>query len=550
MAVDAAPSVGSFDYVIVGAGSAGCVLANRLSADPDVSVLLLEAGGRDNYLWIHIPVGYLYTQNNPRTDWCLSTEPEPGLNGRALAYPRGKVLGGCSAINGMIYMRGQARDYDQWRQLGNSGWAWDEVLPYFKRSEDHVDGESAFHGAGGEWRVERMRLSWEILDAFRAAAAQVGIPEVDDFNTGDNEGCGYFQVNQKRGVRWTTAKGFLKPVRHRPNLTVLTHAQAERVLFDGRRAAGLAFRHKGAPKTVEVRGELILAAGAVGSPQLLQLSGVGPPDLLAEHGIAAVHAAPGVGENLQDHLQVRMAFKVKNTTTLNERANSLWGKAGMALEYALFKRGPLTMAPSQLGAFAKSDPSRETPNLEYHVQPLTLEKFGEPLHPFPAFTASVCNLRPASRGSVRIAGADAAAPPAIRPNYLSHPDDRQVAAQAIRLTRQICSAPALARFEPEEFKPGPELRSDEELARAAGDIGTTIFHPVGTCRMGPDDGAVVDERLRVRGVRGLRVVDASIMPTITSGNTNAPVMMIAEKAAEMIAEDRHAVDVSLQPAVA
>ncbi len=532
--------LGSFDYVIVGAGSAGCVLANRLSLDPEVSVLLLEAGGKDSYIWIHIPIGYLYTQNNPRTDWCFKTEPEPGLNGRALNYPRGRVLGGCSSINGMIYMRGQARDYDQWRQAGNAGWSWEEVLPYFKRSEDQVRGPDEFHGAGGEWRVEEMRLSWEILDAFRAAAAEIGIPPIDDFNRGDNEGCGYFQVNQKRGVRWSTAKAFLRPALGRPNLTVLTHSQALRIRCEGRRATGIEIDHRGVACHAAVRGELVLASGAIGSPQLLQLSGIGPGELLRAHGIPLVHELAGVGENLQDHLQVRMVYKVQGTRTLNEDASSLLGRARMGLEYLLFKRGPLTMAPSQLGAFAKSDASRETPNLEYHIQPLSLDKFGDPLHPFPAFTASVCNLRPESRGHVRIASPDPKAHPAIRPNYLSAPADRLVAAAAIRLTRRICAAPAMARFAPEEFRPGSEHQSDEALAREAGNIGSTIFHPVGTCRMGRDSLAVVDERLRVRGIGRLRVVDASIMPTITSGNTNSPTIMIAEKAAEMIREDRRA----------
>ena len=530
-------SLGTFDYVIVGAGSAGCLLANRLSADADRRVLLLEAGGKDRYLWIHIPIGYLYTQNNPRTDWCFKTEPEDGLNGRALAYPRGRVLGGCSSINGMIYMRGQARDYDLWRQLGNAGWGWEDVLPCFTRGEDFYRGADAVHGAGGEWRVEDLRLSWEILDAFRDAAAEVGIPKIDDFNRGDNEGCGYFHVNQKRGVRWTTAKAFLRPVLSRPNLRVLTHAQALKLRFDGRRAVGLDLRDRAGPAYVSARREVILAAGAIGSPQLLQLSGIGPGGLLQAFGLPVVHELKGVGENLQDHLQIRLAFKISGTRTMNERANSLLGRLAMGLEYALFRRGPLTMAPSQLGAFAKSDPARETPDLEYHVQPLSLEKFGEPLHPFPAFTASVCNLRPESRGSVRLRSADPLAAPAIRPNYLSADRDRKVAAEAIRLTRRICAAPALARFAPEEFKPGPQLTGDEELARAAGDIGTTIFHPVGTAKMGDDETAVVDARLRVHGLEGLRVVDASIMPTITSGNTAAPTMMIAEKAADMIRED-------------
>ncbi len=539
MAADnARQDAGVFDYVIVGAGTAGCCLANRLSADPDVSVLLLEAGGKDSWHWIHIPVGYLYTQNTPRTDWCYKTEAEPGLNGRALNYPRGKVLGGCSSINGMIYMRGQARDYDTWRQSGNPGWSWDDVLPYFKRSEDHYQGGDDFHGGEGEWRVEEQRLSWEILDAFRAAAAETGIPPTEDFNRGDNEGCGYFQVNQKRGLRWSTAKAFLRPAQDRANLTVLTRAQAEKLVLDGKKITGIDFLQAGQPRRALARGEVILASGSVGSVQLLELSGIGRPEVLQGHGIEVAQELHGVGENLQDHLQMRMIFKVQNTVTLNQRANSLIGKAAMGLEYLLKRSGPLSMAPSQLGAFVKSDPARETPNLQYHVQPLSLDKFGDPLHGFPAITASVCNLRPESRGSIHIRSGDFRDAPVIKPAYLSAPGDRQVAAQAIRLTRRICAAPALARFQPEEYAPGAVVDSDEDLARAAGDIGTTIFHPVGTCKMGSDAQAVVDPRLRVHGLHGLRVVDASVMPTITSGNTNSPTLMIAEKAAEMIREDR------------
>jgi len=535
-----ADDLGEYDYVIVGAGTAGCVLANRLSADPDQRVLLLEAGGKDNYIWIHVPIGYLYTQNNKRTDWCFKTEVEAGLNGRALNYPRGRVLGGCSSINGMIYMRGQARDYDRWRQLGNAGWSWHDVLPYFKRSEDFYRGADDQHGADGEWRVEEPRISWEILDAFREAAAEIGIPRSEDFNRGNNEGCGYFHVNQKRGFRWNTAQGFLKPVRGRANLTVLTGAQARKLRFEGKRVAGVEVRYRGAETSVRARREVILATGAVGSPQLLQLSGIGPGALLQGFGIPVRHELPGVGENLQDHLQLRTAYKVSNAKTMNERANSLLGRAGMGLEYILFRRGPLTMAPSQLGAFAKSDQAHETPDLQYHVQPLSLPKFGEPLDPFPAVTTSVCNLRPESRGHIRIKSPDPFEAPAIKPNYLSTPGDRAVAARAIRLTRRIMAAPAMAKYRPQEFRPGPEAESDEDLARAAGDIGTTIFHPVGTAKMGQDDMAVVDARLRVRGVEGLRVVDASVMPAITSGNTNAPTLMIAEKGSDMIREDRRA----------
>ena len=530
--------IGGFDYIIVGAGSAGCVLANRLSVDPDVSVLLLEAGGRDNYFWIHVPVGYLYTMNNPRTDWCFSTEAEDGLNGRALNYPRGKVLGGCSSINGMIYMRGQAEDYDQWRQMGNAGWGWEDVLPLFRRSEDHYLGADEHHGEGGEYRVDKPRLSWEILDAWIEAAVECGIPRTDDFNRGDNEGVGYFQVNQKHGIRWTTAKGFLRPAMRRPNLTVLTHAQAKQIRFQGRRAVGIEFWHGGEDAYAAAAGEVILSTGAVASPQLLQLSGIGPGGLLRGHGIEVRHELGGVGENLQDHLQIRPVFRVKNTVTLNERSNSLMGRAAMAVEYALFRSGPLSMAPSQLGCFARSDPSRGTPNLEFHVQPLSTEKLGDPLHGFPGFTASVCNIRPESRGYIRLRDSDPRTPPIIKPNYLSTPGDRKVAADSIRLARRVAAARALARFEPQEFKPGAHLTTDDELARAAGDIGTTIFHPVSTCKMGQDDMAVVDARLRVRGIDCLRVVDASIMPTITSGNTNAPTIMIAEKASDMIREHR------------
>lgn len=533
----------TYDYVVVGAGSAGCVLANRLSADPGVRVALLEAGGKDDYFWIRIPIGYLYTMNNPRTDWCLGTEAEPGLNGRALAYPRGRGLGGCSSINGMIYMRGQARDYDQWRQLGNAGWGWDDVLPYFMRSEDHVDGGDELHGAGGEWRVERPRLSWELLDAFRAAAAEAGIPKIDDFNRGDNEGSSYFEVNQRTGVRWNAARAFLRPVRGRANLDVVTHAHAKRVVFDGggdggggrRRASGVEARVDGQDVTFRARREVVLAAGAIGSPHLLQLSGVGPGALLHSLGIPVVHDLPAVGGNLQDHLQLRLVFRVSGIRTLNERANRLASRVAMALQYLLLRRGPLTMAPSQLGLFAKSDPSRETANLQYHVQPLSLDRFGEPLHPFPAFTASVCDLRPESRGTVRAASPDPFASPEIRPNYLATPGDRRVAVDAIRLTRRICAAPALAPYSPSEYAPGAALASDAELERAAGDIGTTIFHPVGTAGMGRD--GAVDERLRVHGIEGLRVADASVMPTITSGNTNAPTIMIAEKAADLVRED-------------
>ncbi len=526
------------DYIIVGAGTAGCVLANRLTASGRHTVLLIEAGERDDWIWFHIPVGYLYAMGNPRADWCFKTEPVPGLNGRSLSYPRGKVLGGCSSINGMIYMRGQAADYDHWRQLGNAGWGWDDVLPYFLKSEDDSGPPDPLHGKGGEWRVEEMRLTWKVLDLFSDAASEFGIPKTTDFNRGDNNGVGYFKVNQRRGVRWSTARAFLKPIVARPNLIVCTGAQATRLLIDDRRVTGVELHRHGGIETVRVAREVILAAGAVNSPHLLQLSGIGDPEFLAAKGIAVVHALPGVGENLQDHLQLRLIFRVKGLPSLNTRANSLFGKAAMALEYALLRRGPMTMAPSQLGGFTRSSPEQATPNIQFHVQPLSLEKFGEPLHPFSAFTATACNLRPRSRGHVRLKSADPFEAPAIQPNYLSDPADTRVAVEAIRLVRRIVTeSRAFASHAPEEFRPGAELSSDSELARAAGDIGTTIFHPVGTCKMGDDTMAVVDQRLRLRGLAGLRIADASIMPTITSGNTNSPTIMIAEKAANMILMD-------------
>ena len=549
-----------FDHIIVGAGTAGCLLANRLSADASKRVLLLEAGGKDNYPWIHIPVGYLYCIGNPRTDWLFSTDPDPGLNGRQLRYPRGKVLGGSSSINGMIYMRGQSRDYDGWAQAcGDPSWRWDDCLPYFKRHEDHWRGDRpsggttasddnfrAHHGHGGEWRIERPRLSWEILDAFALAAQQAGVPHSEDFNRGNNEGVGYFEVNQKRGVRWNASKAFLRPVMQRKNLEVRTGVTVSRVLLEGRdgglRATGVELLpgDGSAPQQVLSRGDVVLAAGAIGTPQLLQLSGIGPGALLQSQGIVVRHALDGVGGNLQDHLQIRAVFGVEGVPTLNVIANSLWGKASIGLQYLLSRRGPMSMAPSQLGAFARSSDAQQWPNLQYHVQPLSLDAFGEPLHRFPAFTASVCNLNPTSRGRVAIVSPRPDAAPSILANYLSTEADRQVAAQSLRLTRRIVAQPALAKYRPKEIKPGAQFESDDELARLAGDIGTTIFHPVGTCRMGRHDDAlaVVDSRLRLRGVAGLRVADASVMPSITSGNTNSPTLMIAERAAEWICADR------------
>jgi choline dehydrogenase len=543
---------GDYDYIIVGAGSAGCVLANRLSAAPNTRVLLLEAGGRDNWIWYHIPVGYPFAIGNPRADWMFKTEPEEGLNGRSLNYPRGKVIGGSSAINAMIYMRGQAADYDHWRQLGLAGWGWDDVLPYFKRHEDHFLGASACHGVGGEWRVEPPRVRWPLLEAFRAAAAQAGIKPIRDFNTGDNEGSSYFDVNQKRGRRWSAARGFLAPVLSRANLRLETGCLVTGLDFEGRRAVAVRWRQGGGQgrdegrgkdarsRRAQCRGEIILAAGAIGSPHLLMLSGVGPAVQLRDHGIAVVCDRAGVGENLQDHLQLRVIYKVTGVRTLNEASHSAAGRIGMALQYALLRRGPLTMAPSQLGLFTRSDPGRDRANIEFHVQPLSLGRFGEPLHRFPAFTASVCNVQPTSRGWLRLRSADPAAAPAIAPNYLSTEEDRRVAADSIRTARRIVAQPALVPFRPQEYLPGTAVGDDEAaLVKAAGDIGTTIFHPVGTAKMGRDSDptAVVDATLRVIGLDRLRVIDASVMPAITSGNTAAPTTMIAEKGAALILAD-------------
>ena len=552
----------TFDYIVIGGGTAGSLLCNRLSRNKNHRVLLIEAGRKDDYHWIHIPVGYLYCIGNPRTDWLYQTEPDPGLNGRSLRYPRGKTLGGCSSINGMIYMRGQARDYEQWAQLtGDDTWRWDQVLPAFRQHEDHwrLDADQLAQvseefrrlhgnksiGSGGEWRVERQRLRWDILDAFAQAAQQAGIPATDDFNRGDNEGVGYFEVNQKGGWRWNTAKAFLRPTCYgRPNFEMWTHAQVSRLLLQdlpggGQRCTGAEVWTGSEMVTVHAEREVLLCAGAVNSPQILQLSGIGPGELLQRHGIEVRRDLPGVGANLQDHLQIRSVYKVQGAKTLNTMASSLMGKAAIGLEYALKRSGPMSMAPSQLGAFTRSDPGQPHANLEYHVQPLSLDAFGEPLHDFAAFTASVCNLNPSSRGTVQLQSADFRQAPAIAPRYLSTAEDRQVAADSLRVTRRIVSQPALAPYQPEEFKPGVQYQSDEDLARLAGDIATTIFHPVGTTRMGKssDAMAVLDSRFRVRGVQGLRVVDAGAMPTITSGNTNSPTLMMAEKAAGWILKD-------------
>ncbi|MGO4736990.1 GMC family oxidoreductase [Bosea sp. 2KB_26] len=533
-------NIGTFDYVVIGAGSAGCLLANRLSADPSKRVLVLEAGGMDDWIWFHVPVGYLYAIGNPRADWLFQTEPQAGLGGRALAYPRGKVVGGCSAINAMIYMRGQAADYDGWRQLGLQGWSWDEVLPYFLKHEDHIaPPPGGLHRSGGEWRVENPRVRWAILDAVRDAAQAAGIPKIEDFNTGDNEGSAYFQVNQKRGRRVSSYRAFLVPALGRENIRLETHVLVERIIIEEGRARAVEFIHQGEKLRVDASGEVVLSAGAVGSPAILERSGIGDGERLQALGIETQRHLPGVGENLQDHLQIRPVYKVEGVRTLNSDYAKLWRRPLMALEYAALRTGPLTMAPSQVGAFAKSSPDYATANLEFHFQPLSLDKWGDGLHPFGAFTASVCNLRPSSRGSVHLKSADASEAPAISPNYLATDEDKQVAVDALKLARRIVAQQPLARFKPQEHVPGPSVTSDAELLEAAGRLGTTIFHPAGTARMGRDDdaGAVLDERLRLRGIDGLRVIDASAMPRITSGNTAAPTMMIAEKGAQMIRDD-------------
>jgi len=530
---------GKFDYIIVGAGSAGCVLANRLTQNPDVTVLLLEAGAKDDYHWIHIPVGYLYCINNPRTDWQFKTEALPGLNGRSLLYPRGRVLGGSSSINGMIYMRGQDQNYAEWARLTNDhAWDWERCLERFKQFEDYHGDVNQWHSTGSEWTVSQQRLRWEILEVFKDAAIEAGIPQTNDFNRGNNWGVGYFDVNQRNGLRLNASKAFLKKASGRPNLTIITGALVKRLQVDSstRSCSAVAFFAGDQQHVASVGHEALLCAGAIGSVQILERSGIGQGPLLQNMGIPVVSHLPGVGENLQDHLQLRMVYQVTGIKTLNTQIRSVFGKVQIGLQYLLNRSGPMSMAPSQLGAFAFSSAHYQLPNLQYHVQPLSLDKFGEDLHSFNAFTASVCNLQPSSRGSIHIVSADTHTPPRIDPNYLATSEDQQVALDAMRLTRKIVSQPSLKPYSPREYKPGAHLVNDDELRHAAGEIGTTIFHPVGTCKMGSlsDPQAVLDSQMRVIGVKGLRVVDASAMPTITSGNTAAPTMMIAIRAAELL----------------
>ncbi len=531
-----------FDYIIIGAGSAGCVLANRLTGDGRKRVLLLEAGGRDINPWIHVPVGYFKTMHNPNTDWCYKTEPDAGLNGRSIDWPRGKTLGGSSSINGLIYIRGQHQDYDHWRQLGNTGWSYTDVLPYFKRSEHQERGEDQFHGINGELWVTNIRARRDVCDAFIAAAVELGIPRTDDFNGQRQEGAGYFQLTSRKGLRCSAATAFLNPAKGRRNLEIITHAHVESLLFnntdDPLKVTGVRYSVQRRPQEacLQPGGELILSAGAIGSPQILQLSGIGPGDLLHEHGIEVRKDMPGVGENLQDHLQIRMIYEV-NVPTLNDEINNFFRRMLIGMDYVSRRKGPMAMGASQVCIFCKTRGELETPDIQFHFQPLSADKPGIEMHRFSGITSSVCQLRPESRGRIIIQSPDPHVYPKIQPNYLSDPLDRETAIRAMRLSRRLVKTRALSPFIVAERIPGERTETDEDLLEAARNISQTIYHPTSTCKMGREPLAVVDERLRVHGVRGLRVADASIMPTICSGNTNAPVIMIGEKASDMILED-------------
>lgn len=525
-----------YDFIVIGAGSAGCVLANRLTANPANRVLLLEAGGADINPWIHVPVGYFKTMHNPSTDWCYMTEPDKGINNRQLQWPRGKVLGGSSSLNGLLYVRGQAEDYDRWEALGNKGWSFKDVLAYFKKSEDQERGADEYHGVGGLLKVSDLRLRRPIADFFIKAAEQVGIPVNPDYNGASQEGVGYFQQTAHKGFRWSTARGFLRPAMKRSNLTVITRAHTNRILFEGARATGVEYQKKGVVHQVKANKEVILSAGAIGSPQILQLSGVGPKDLLDKLQIPLIYNLPGVGKNLQDHLQIRLIFKTSQRT-LNDELNSYFKQFKVGLQYFFKRTGPLTLAASQVAIFTKSDPSVERPDIQFHMQPLSADKPGDGVHPFSAFTASVCQLRPHSRGHIEIKSRDPLVHPEIHPNYLSDERDHKVAVESVKVARKISEAPALKPYILDEYVPGREFQTDVELLDAARQYSQTIYHPTSTCKMGHDEMAVVNDRLQVHGIEGLRVIDASIMPEIVSGNTNAPAIMIAEKGADMILED-------------
>jgi choline dehydrogenase len=527
----------TYDYIIVGAGSAGCVLANRLSADPRCSVLLLEAGPADSYPWIHIPIGYAKTMFNPRVNWCFYTEPDPGMNGRKIYWPRGKTLGGSSSINGLISIRGQRADYDRWEAAGNPGWGYDDVLPYFRRLERAVDGDSTYHGTSGPLWCSPIRQRHELIDAVIAAGNQLGIPRNDDFNGANQEGVGYYHLTTRNGWRCSTASAYLRPIRRRTNLAVATEAHALRVVFDGRRAKAVVYRRGGADQTAAARREVLLCAGALQTPQLLQLSGIGPAALLNAFGIPVVHELPGVGQNLQDHLQARVIFECTKAITTNDDLRNPWRKLGIGLAYVFRRSGPMAIGINQGGIFARTTRDAATPDVQFHIATLSSDMAGSPTHAFPGFTMSVCQLQPESRGCVRIQSADPMVAPAMQANYLSTEKDRRTLVAGIRLARRLAATAALTPYVRAEYRPGPAATSDADLLEFAKNTGGTIFHPSGTCKMGPiasDRMAVVDHQLRVHGIDALRVVDCGAMPTVTSGNTNVPAVMMAEKAADMI----------------